>query len=549
MNNTNEQGIKKKEFNKFLLFSFLFSILILVIYLMNRSGEPRPKEFVDYKIFFEKTTQDDIKKTLDKIKEYVNQDSQPEPEPTNTNFEIFEISIDTKSQSFNTVNISIKSIIKKDTKDNKIEPDLKIKLLNYITEVSEGKNFFFISEQKSNITLKNNYLKNFFNLKSGTKHDSEIFANKFNDNNLFSRNILRNNNIEPLTISFDKVYEETKNEETSNSLKYKELNVGGDYNKLIKTKLNNENKIQKIFFKTDLKKDNDEYVYIPNFIDDTGDLPIQWPNKINWNFAFYWGYIWNSLIVIIGFFLSFFSFGVGGYFSGIGLGIILTTILIRTLLWPVYIKSNSFSMNMSLMQPEIDKIQLKYALKRDRESMKQMQMEIARVYRKHNFNIFSFFVSFLQIPVFFAMFKALSRFRVPGGIFIFEADSNKHFLGFINLSSSNNGEFLDIFVRMFLASIVGISMFMLNKINAKKIVPKKQNNKVLDEEKVLKQKTQEQTMKIISYIMIMFMVISSFSSSFLALYWIVGNIYTICQTIINQKIMDKKYILLKQKSF
>ena len=61
-----------------------------------------------------------------------------------------------------------------------------------------------------------------------------------------------------------------------------------------------------------------------------------------------------------------------GFFgNNFGIGIIITTIIIRTIAWPIYAKSNDLSIKMAIAQPEIARIQAKYANRKDRESQQK----------------------------------------------------------------------------------------------------------------------------------------------------------------------------------
>ncbi|MBS2126348.1 membrane protein insertase YidC ['Fragaria x ananassa' phyllody phytoplasma] len=277
-------------------------------------------------------------------------------------------------------------------------------------------------------------------------------------------------------------------------------------------------------------------------------LPIQWPSRLDWSL---FGYLWNVLIISISFLLYFFStfltnIGDGGLFFGnLGLGIVLTTIVIRTLTWPIYTKTSTFSMNMNLLQPEIEKVKQKYTLKKDPASAQKMQLEILKVYRKNNFSFWGFLVSFLQLPLFIAINQTLRRFLIQGGIFKTTALIDKRFLGFISLdpNKSNN-----IFIVILLSFLVGTTMFILNKISFKKPEYLKTSTHHLTLEQKIKTKQSEKTMKITSWIMILMMVFFSRSNTVLSLYWIVGNTYTIFQTLITQKKIGKKYWELKNKT-
>ena len=48
-------------------------------------------------------------------------------------------------------------------------------------------------------------------------------------------------------------------------------------------------------------------------------------------------------------------------FGSYGVAIILTTLIVRTIAWPIYAKSNDMTLKMQLMHPELEKVQAKYA--------------------------------------------------------------------------------------------------------------------------------------------------------------------------------------------
>ena len=69
--------------------------------------------------------------------------------------------------------------------------------------------------------------------------------------------------------------------------------------------------------------------------------------------------------------------------QNIGLCIIIFSILIYLCMTPLQIKQQKFSKLSAIMQPEIQKIQKKYANKRDQVSMQKQQDEMNMVYEKY----------------------------------------------------------------------------------------------------------------------------------------------------------------------
>ena len=85
--------------------------------------------------------------------------------------------------------------------------------------------------------------------------------------------------------------------------------------------------------------------------------------------------------------LKFFNSIVGNY----GLAIILTTLLIKALLFPVTLKQEKSMQMMKELQPEIDEIQKKY--KGDKAKINEMT---AQLYREKNVNPFSSCLPFIK---------------------------------------------------------------------------------------------------------------------------------------------------------
>ena len=251
-----------------------------------------------------------------------------------------------------------------------------------------------------------------------------------------------------------------------------------------------------------------------------GEAPIHSKTASFWN--------WIFLQMPIAFIASLFGSLFG---NSLAWAIVMTTIVVRTVAWPIYAKTNDMSMKMAIAQPDMQKVQNKYATKKDPESQQKMQMELMAVYKKHNINMLGCLLPILQMPIFLAMFQVVRRIAIPGGQF-YESVTKTSLLG-IDLSSTETTIFNFIF-----AALVGVTMFVLQKLSAKKpSYAKKTGTQTADP----KQQQSEQTMKMVSYFMIIMMVFASFATVSLAFYWIIGNIYSIGQTLINRHLNEVKY--------
>jgi YidC/Oxa1 family membrane protein insertase len=222
--------------------------------------------------------------------------------------------------------------------------------------------------------------------------------------------------------------------------------------------------------------------------------------------------IWDSVFVRpVGWLMNFLTQHplVGSF----GVGIILTTIILRTILFPIYTKTNDTSTKMQSVQPLIKKVQEKYAGKTDPESKQKMQVELMAVYKDNNVNMLAgCLMPFLQMPIFMAMFHAVRRVPYSYDGYTEEVTT---FL-WINLAQRN----------IFLPILVAITAIILQYITMYGLSAEAKNNP---------------TMKVMLYMMpAMMFVFSIMQVSSLSLYWVAGNIYSTLQIIYVKKPFKKK---------
>jgi|SRR3989344_1327800 len=121
-------------------------------------------------------------------------------------------------------------------------------------------------------------------------------------------------------------------------------------------------------------------------------------------------------------------------FGNFGLAIILLTVLIRLLLFPVFHKSVKHQMVMQRLQPKIEKINREH--KDDKEKKLKATMEL---YQEHNINPFSGFLLLLvQLPILIALYQIFLAKLTPetlGGLYSFvqAPETLNYWFGLINL--------------------------------------------------------------------------------------------------------------------
>jgi len=181
-------------------------------------------------------------------------------------------------------------------------------------------------------------------------------------------------------------------------------------------------------------------------------------------------------------------------FKNYGICIIILTIIIKIILYPLT-KSSMVSMKkMKELQPQMEEIREKY-----KDNPQKMNQEIFALYKKHKVNpVSGCFPIFLQIPIFFAFYKTLiNAVELKGA----------HFLWIKDLSLPDTIIHIGSFPINALPIIMGITQ----------LISQKQTST---------DKKQEQ----IIYFMTIFMLMIFYNMpSGLVLYWLVSNIVSIVQ--------------------
>lgn len=96
--------------------------------------------------------------------------------------------------------------------------------------------------------------------------------------------------------------------------------------------------------------------------------------------------------------------------NSLGISIIVITIIVRILIWPLSIKQVKNSLAMQHIQPELKKLQKKYPDKSDIESQKKLNFEIQKLYAENNIHpAGGCLLAFIQLPIFMALNQLLAR--------------------------------------------------------------------------------------------------------------------------------------------
>ncbi len=215
-----------------------------------------------------------------------------------------------------------------------------------------------------------------------------------------------------------------------------------------------------------------------------------------------------------------------------GIAVILLTVIIRFILYPVSAKGVRSQKTINEIQPEIKATQEKY--KKDKE--KQVK-EILEIYKKAKISPFSAFLPLLiQLPVLIALYRVLWGVQTTEAIsslYSFvpaPAEISSMFLGFIDLAQTGfiqeiNGEGVFLFGNIVIIIGAVVAQFVQMKmISAKKKSPKDGKAKGTPEE--MAERMQKQMVYFFPFFT--FFILLKLPLA-IGLYWFVSTLFSIIQ--------------------
>lgn len=215
-----------------------------------------------------------------------------------------------------------------------------------------------------------------------------------------------------------------------------------------------------------------------------------------------------------------------------GLCIILFTIVIYLLMYPLNSKQQKSSRLMNKINPEIKEIQKKYKNKKDQASQLKMNQETQEIYAKYGISPFGGCLPLLiTMPILFCLYQVMYHIKdyIPG---LGEPGANI-FLG-LNVDQSPLQFFRDPnHPYGFFAFLIPVLAVLFQFVNTK-MMQVKEDKKNNDPDSMA------QSMKMMNYFM-------PFMSGFfclslnmgIGLYWITGSVFRIVQAFFVNKKVDK----------
>ena len=214
--------------------------------------------------------------------------------------------------------------------------------------------------------------------------------------------------------------------------------------------------------------------------------------------------LWTSIFVKP---LAFVLLWLGRLVGNYAISLIIISILIRVIAFPITKKTALQSELLKKAQPEIEKITNKYKDRQDQESMMKQSQEMMMVYKKYNISPMSGCIfAMLQLPLFIAFFEAVQR--TPA---IFEGKFLGLQLGTTPMVGITTSTFIVYIILMLLIAATTFYSFKMNITGT----------------------TTDPSMKMMPIMMSGIIIITAlFMPSALGIYWVTSNLLTIIQNIV-----------------
>lgn len=223
------------------------------------------------------------------------------------------------------------------------------------------------------------------------------------------------------------------------------------------------------------------------------------------------------------------------------LAILFVTLIVRSLMLIVTFKQTTSSNKMQELQPEIAKIQAKYPNSNTNQYEKQrLAMETQALYKKHKINpLTSILVMIVQFPIFICVWGAMQgSAQLSSGTFLnlnLATSISSVLTTWSNWGNPSTGVWTALVLFLLMSAAQTVAMLLpqwLNSAKKKKIAKLGRNPA---------QKESDNKMKWFTYIMLAMIIFMGFSLvSALGVYWLIGALFSIAQTLITHAIMNRK---------
>lgn len=219
---------------------------------------------------------------------------------------------------------------------------------------------------------------------------------------------------------------------------------------------------------------------------------------------------------------------------GVGGAISVVTIVVNGILALLTLKSTIGMQQMQLIQPELEKLKLKYEGRNDDTSKMRQAQEMQALYKKYDINpASSMLVTFLQFPVIMAIYMAVQRsYAVATGTYMGLDLQVTPLTGMQNIINGDAKGWLFVILFVFMGGCQYFSMKLPMMIQKKKAAEEAAKHHT----KPTATSTQSKLMQY--YMTGMIMVFGLMLPAAMSLYWAINSLVNVVKTLLVQKYID-----------
>ena len=231
------------------------------------------------------------------------------------------------------------------------------------------------------------------------------------------------------------------------------------------------------------------------------------------------------------------------YQSGVPqlLSLLLVTLIVRLFIFAVSFKSTLSQQKMQRLQPELAKIQQKYPNSNTSTAQKQkLAEEQMKLYKKNKVNPFSqLLVLIVQFPVFIGVWGAMTGSAALSTGAVLNLNLSTSIWTALTNTSALPSNGTGWWTALVLIILMSVAQFLAMKIP--QWINKAKLKKVAKLGKNPAQTQQNRTATIVSYVMLIMIIVMGFTlPAAMGVYWLVGALISLAQSLIIQLIFSRK---------
>lgn len=264
----------------------------------------------------------------------------------------------------------------------------------------------------------------------------------------------------------------------------------------------------------------------------------------NWGYAWGKGFLEGLLVYPVTWLLDTMAYGFDANLTGMGQiwALIIVTLIVRGLLLAVSWRTTMDNQKMQALQPELAKLQQKYPNANTNTAEKQrLSQEQMMLYKRHGIKPFrQILIMIIQFPVFIAVWAGLqgSAALSTGEFLNMRLSDNINSILFNTTGTwyyNTNGWWTALVLFILMAATQIMAMLL------PRIIAKAAAKNVSKLNKSASAQKQNNTMKWVSYGLIIFTIIMGFFlPSAMGIYWLIGGCISMIQTLVTQVILAKR---------